>query len=646
MNQVERVRLLVAALLAAALLATQHGPAAAADVTGALTGITVEGRSIDAVLTSDAQAVVDPRSVTARVGGELIPVIATGDESDAVRRRALVLIDVSGSMRGAGIDAARAAATSFLAAVPPEIEVGLASFDTVPRRLVAPTTDRGAVRAALQTLQASGETALHDGLLDALAFLGTEGDRTLLVLSDGGDTASSSTAEQAFGAVAVAGVRVDVVGLNTDEAQDDVLRRLADVGGGTVTSADSAQSLAAAFAATAQTLASQVVLRIDVPDRVGAGTVDLQVTATAGGDTVRAVVQVVLPEPVAAPAGTEVDAAAPPRFVDVPVPLLSSAWPVALVVGLAVLVLALLVLAPRLRPRGNARMRQIELYTVSGRRVRSGPAAVAVDERKFGQPLLDASQRLVERRGLEKEMSMRLDRADLPFRPHEWLVLRLAGALTGGALLALLGAGAVGAVVGAAIGWAASGLYRRWRTHRRQSQFATQLPDALALVASSLRTGFSLPQALDAVAADVAEPLGTEFGRALAEARLGGDVEDALERVAERMESEDMRWTVMAMRIQHDVGGNLAETLRATVATVRERAMLRRMVRALSAEGRLSAYVLIALPVGMGLYLFATNRDYLSALWTTLLGLAMLVVAAIGLVVGTVWMNKTVKVEV
>lgn len=645
MSELERLRLVVAALIAAAVLMTQHGPAAAAEVTGALTGVTMDGRTIGAVLTSDADGVVDPASVTARVDGRLLPVVATGEgDRDTVQRRALVLIDVSGSMRGGGIEAARAAASTFLTAVPPELQVGLATFDTAPHRLVPPTTDRASVQDALQALDPSGETALYDGLQDALAMLGNDGDRTLLVLSDGGDTVSSTTIEQALGAVTSSGVRVDVVGLNTDEAQDDVLRRLASAGSGTLTTADSAQSLADAFAETAQTLASQVVLRVEVPDEVGAGPVDLQVAATAGADTVRAVAQVVLPEPAVVPEANPVDSVAAPRMVDVPEPLLGSAWPVALAVGLAVLVLALLVLAPRMRQRGSARMRQIELYTVSGRRARTGPATV--DERKFGQPLLDASQRIVERRGLEKEMALRLDRADLPFRPHEWLVLRVAGALTGSALLALLGAGTVGALVGAALGWASSGLYRRWRTHRRQSQFATQLPDALALVASSLRTGFSLPQALDAVAADVAEPLGTEFGRALAEARLGGDVEDALERVAERMESEDMRWTVMAMRIQHEVGGNLAETLRATVATVRERAMLRRMVRALSAEGRLSAYVLIALPVGMGLYLFATNRDYLSALWTTLLGLAMLVVAAIGLVVGTVWMNKTVKVEV
>ena len=122
------------------------------------------------------------------------------------------------------------------------------------------------------------------------------------------------------------------------------------------------------------------------------------------------------------------------------------------------------------------------------------------------------------------------------------------------------------------------------------------------------------------MARDAAEPAAKEFSRALAESRIGSDISDALEHVAVRMESENMRWAVMAIRIQREVGGNLADTLRTTAATLREREMLKRHVRALSAEGRLSAYILIALPIGVLLFSMWSNYDYVSLLWTTAAG--------------------------
>jgi tight adherence protein B len=181
---------------------------------------------------------------------------------------------------------------------------------------------------------------------------------------------------------------------------------------------------------------------------------------------------------------------------------------------------------------------------------------------------------------------------------------------------------------------------------RRSKKFETQLPDVLTLVASSLSTGFSLLQALDAVAKDAAEPAAKEFSRALAETRIGADVGEALEHMATRMQSDNMKWTTMAIRIQREVGGNLAETLRTTAKTLREREELARHVRALSAEGRLSAYILMGLPIGIFFYTMKTNHDYVALLWTRPLGLAMLGGGIISLGIGWAWMRKVVDVKV
>jgi tight adherence protein B len=213
--------------------------------------------------------------------------------------------------------------------------------------------------------------------------------------------------------------------------------------------------------------------------------------------------------------------------------------------------------------------------------------------------------------------------------------------LDGGTLMKLFAA-----ALGLGLGLAMPAFVLRFLAKRRTKKFETQLPDVLTLVASSLSTGFSLLQALDAVAKDAAEPAAKEFSRALAETRIGADVGEALERMAERTGSVNMRWTTMAIKIQREVGGNLAETLRTTAKTLREREELRRHVRALSAEGRLSAYILIALPIGIFLYTMKTNREYVELLWTRPLGLAMVAAGLVSLGIGVFWMRKVVDVQV
>jgi Flp pilus assembly protein TadB len=195
-------------------------------------------------------------------------------------------------------------------------------------------------------------------------------------------------------------------------------------------------------------------------------------------------------------------------------------------------------------------------------------------------------------------------------------------------------------------GWLSMRVLLSVRMGRRRAAFGEQQPDVLQLIASSLQSGFSLAQALDAVVREGTQPAAAEFSRALGEARIGADLADALDGVAARMDSRDMRWTVMAIRIQRSVGGNLAEVLRNTIATMRERSFLRRHVRALSAEGRLSAYVLVALPVLLSGWLFYTSASYMRLLYTTTYGVLMLGGAAVLVVIGALWMRALIKVEV
>ena len=160
-------------------------------------------------------------------------------------------------------------------------------------------------------------------------------------------------------------------------------------------------------------------------------------------------------------------------------------------------------------------------------------------------------------------IALRLERADLRMKPDEWVLLR---ACTGLAAVAVAPWSPAASSSASPVGSRAdvarvAPVPGPPATRRRSDAFEAQLPDTLQLVASSLRTGFSLPQAVDAAAQERPQPMAGELTRALAEARLGAPLEDALDRVAERMDSQDLHWTVMAIRIQREVGGNLAEVL-------------------------------------------------------------------------------------
>src|SRR3954453_6556824 len=184
-----------------------------------------------------------------------------------------------------------------------------------------------------------------------------------------------------------------------------------------------------------------------------------------------------------------------------------------------------------------------------------------------------------------------------------------------------------------------------FRAGRRQARIADQLGDALQLMSSSLRAGHSLLRAVDSVAQEAAAPMSEEFTRLVVETRVGRDLDDALAELSARMGSDDFTWIAQAIAIHREVGGNLAEVLDAVGHTIRERNAIRRQVKALSAEGKLSAIVLMALPFGVTAFISMSNPSYIAKFTESLMGYAMLAVAVVMLLVGGLWLKSTVKIK-
>jgi tight adherence protein B len=180
---------------------------------------------------------------------------------------------------------------------------------------------------------------------------------------------------------------------------------------------------------------------------------------------------------------------------------------------------------------------------------------------------------------------------------------------------------------------------------QRRRKFSDQLGDTLVLLSSSLRAGYGLVQAVDAVARETDAPMSVEFGRVVVETRLGRDLNEALDAVAQRVGSEDFEWVVEAMEIHREVGGDLAEVLDHVAETIRARTRIVRQVRALAAEGKISAIVLFALPIAVGILIASSNPDYTDRLFNTTAGKIMLAVAAALMVAGGLWLRRLVRPE-
>lgn len=249
-------------------------------------------------------------------------------------------------------------------------------------------------------------------------------------------------------------------------------------------------------------------------------------------------------------------------------------------------------------------------------------------------------------RGFINQIETALDQANMPLRPGEAIAGVVGLAAIAGLLAMVVRQSPIWGGVVAVVVLAIAVVVVQGIASRHKAKFENQLPDTLNLLSTSLRSGYSLLQAVEAVSSEAPEPTRREFGRAMNETRLGRSPVVALKQVADRMESIDFDWAVLAISIQREVGGNLAEVLQTAADTMLQRNRLRREMKALTAEGRVSAMVLGSLPFGLFLFLFLTRREYLQPMLDSTFGLIALGGAFVGLLVGIFWLSKIVKVDV
>ena len=283
-----------------------------------------------------------------------------------------------------------------------------------------------------------------------------------------------------------------------------------------------------------------------------------------------------------------------------------------------------------------------------------GSAAMALPARPQGmreslnrlfQPAADRLGQGNRKKG-KAPLAEQLSKADLKLRTSEYVAIQF-GAVVFLALLALLRFGlGLQFLIAGAIGYFAPGFYVRFRQSRRLRQFNGQLGDTLVLLSNALKAGYSFAQAIDTVAKNGAPPISDEFGRAVREMNLGGSVEEALNNMVRRVDSDDLDLVVTAVAIHRTVGGNLAEILDNIAHTIRERIRIKGEIRTLTAQARASGWIITLLPVGLAGLMYLITPSYFRPMLSNFIGIAMLGVAALFIFIGNAIIRKIVKIEV
>jgi tight adherence protein B len=585
----------------------------------------------EAVDLSDREVEVVENGLAVDVGE--VQLLGEGDRIDAV-----LAIDVSNSMRGRPLSTALAAARTFVAGVPSSMPLGVVTFSDEPEVLSPLAQDRASVERAVTSIgdSTSAGTALFDAVATAVAMFDTESNvqHNLILVTDGRNTTGDTDLAGAVEAAEAAGMHVFTIGLAGPATDEATLRTLARSTGGTY-AAISPDQLGAVYAGLAREFSSQYVMEYRSKAPFGTA-IQTSVHLPVGSASVGFLA------PGASGLATETRAnAQAPGFWAGSVGMGLIALLTFLTVG--ALGLASLRLDARRRRQQQLRSRLIPQSVEHG----WDAEAATGDDRPTRMPrqLTYFADRLVGGSSADRRLARRLEHAGWAIGSGEFLTIVVIGVL----LLGVLGfalASPLWALAGVALAAYAPFAVLSNAAGRRLAAIQGQLADTLMVIASSMRAGHSFLQSLDSAAKEIDQPAAGEFGRVLREIRLGRDTDDALEALVERVGSQDLEWAVTAIGVQRKIGGNLAEVLETVANTIRERDTLRRQMRVLSAESRISVVVLTVLPILIAIYLMIVNPDYLRTLTTTTPGKFISISALALMGIGYLWMKRIVKLDV
>jgi tight adherence protein B len=548
----------------------------------------------------------------------------------------VLVIDTSISMRGGPLKNALKAARAFALQRNPKQQFGIVTFNQAPTVLLPLTTDQAQIDAALSKTPALNQgTRIYDAVDAAVSMLRTKhiDAGSIVQLSDGADTGSAATSDSVSSAARLGHVRLFTVGLRSRFFEKKPLAQLAAAGGGRYAEAKGASDLTPIYSSLGSQLASEYLIRyrslagpgkkIAVRVRVAG----LQGIAGSAYETPSLVISTVPKKPFHPSTAS--------RLWRSPGTMLVIVLLTATLIGLGAMALSG---GPR---QGTLRRRMAEFVSVPQvPSSRQRPTAVMTDK------LLEGTESLFKGNTWWERFKWELRIAGIVMPAEQIAVLTVLGTIVTLFVVrflsnSLLVAIALSAAVPYVVWW-----YLKRALSRRRDRFAEQLPDNLQVLSSALRAGHSFVGALSVVVNDAPEPAKSEFSRVVADEQLGVPIEDALRVVVERMDNRELEQVALVAALQRETGGNTAEVLDRVTDTIRERFELRRTVQTLTAQGRLSRWVLTFLPVCLLVVITLINPGYINIMYSSLAGKILLVFAGISVTAGSFVIKRIVNIKV
>jgi tight adherence protein B len=543
----------------------------------------------------------------------------------------VLAVDRSRSMEGQPLQSAVEAARAFVAAKPFEDRISVVTYATEPIILTGFQTSTTDADSALRSISLDpvAGTTLYDALVLSANSLASETylGRVVIIVTDGNETRSEATLEDAIAAAQNAGASVYVVGIESDKFNPEPLRQIAEETGGNYYGAADAAALTEVYNSIAEELSRTWRLEY-VTSALPSEKITL--TATAAGTS--ASVQTVVPGSSVVIHKSELEGRLPEHFF-------GTFWgqaAFAAVIGLIVLLAAGLVFA---RPRSTWLKSRLEPHVATQRRVKE----TGRQRLRIAAGLFHATENALGKFKPWRRLQRTLERADLPLRTVEFVYLMLGAGLLVGLIVAGMTRSvpliALGLLAGAAVPY----LFASFKAKQRVKAFENQLPDLLVTMAAGLKAGHSFRQALQSVVDEDQPPASKELKRVLTETRLGRPMDQALADMAQRIGSKNFEFVITAVTIQRQVGGSLATLFDMVADTVRNRQQFAKKIKGLTAMGRASAYVLIALPFFVASMLTLLNAEYMRPLWHTSTGHKLIIIMFMMIGIGSLILRKIVN---
>lgn len=538
------------------------------------------------------------------VAALLQPTAAFAADAQAPISNVEFLIDVSGSMAGSKIAGVQSAVKTLILGLPSTLKVEVVIFNDSINQIVPPTTDKQYAIQKISEIKVGRGTAVYDAISQSISA--ADPGTHVILLSDGEDTNSAHQLASLLKELDTTEIQLDAIGLQTSGNQAAILEKVTNATGGDYFQIDQVSLLLDAY-----TKAINKIIASPTPSASPSPSPSAK------------------PSEAASPSKADV-AATQDAYIQYAL--------YALAISVAVIVFLILSLVRTAWRRRNIRFSRFASVARYDIRMVTNPFGQGFDA-SFLKKYIPARLNTYVADQLELIHSKVTSEQIFALFPFAWLIVAF---LLNGIFHNPIVNGLVSTVI------TPLAIDRTWKfIHKRQQkEFDSELPELLNLLSSALRGGLSLQQGLEAYASENTGELARQIRRAIAEIHMGTSIDEALMKVANRMHNEDLKWTVTALSIQKTVGGSMATIINSVYETISSRAEIRREVRTLSAEGKLSAYVLIALPVGLFLYLVATKPDYAALLWTTPVGFAILGYIILSITIGWFWMKKIVDIKV